>query len=88
MKKGKTETGFAFTLDENVFDDMELLEMLVGIDKGDATELPAVVARILGEDQKKKLYDHCRGEDGRVPVSRVGAEIAAIFAAFDKSKKS
>lgn len=88
MKKGKTETGFAFTLDENVFDDMELLEMLVEIDKGEASALPAVVTRILGVDQKKKLYDHCREENGRVPVSRIGSEIASIFAAFDKSKKS
>lgn len=88
MKKGKTESGFTFIVDDSVFDDMELLEMLVDIDKGNSAALPGVIAHILGDEQKKKLYEHCRGEDGRVPVSRVGAELAAIFAAFDKSKKS
>lgn len=88
MKKGKTETGFTYALDETVFDDMELLEMLVSIDKGEASELPAVVEKLLGAEQKKRLYEHCRDANGRVPVSRVGAEIAAIFTAFDRTKKS
>ena len=88
MKKGKTSTGFAFTLADNVLDDMELLEELVDIDNGNRTALPGVVRRLLGDDQKKKLYDHCRGEDGRVPVSRVGQELTEIFGAFEQSKKS
>lgn len=87
MKKGKTSTGFTYSIDESVFDDMELLEMLSEVDKGDTSMLPGIIVRLFGEDGKKKLYDHCR-EDGRVPITRIGQELAEIFGGSDESKKS
>ena len=87
MKRGKTSTGFSFAMADDVFDDMELLEALTDIDKGNAAALPDVVKRILGEDQKKKLYDHCRDESGKVPISRIGQEISDMFMQSDKAKK-
>lgn len=88
MKRGKTKSGFSFTLDDKVFDDMELLESLVDIDKGNSAALPMVVSKILGKEQKNALYEHCRDDDGRVPVSKVGQELTEIFEAFGESKKS
>ena len=85
--KGKTKSGFAYTLRDGFADDMELLELLVEIDDGNASVLPKVLTRLLGEDQKKKLYDHCRTEDGRVPMSAVAEEVAQIFAAQNATKK-
>lgn len=87
MKEGVTKSGFKFVIEDGVLDDMELLEALVDVDKGNSAALPDVIVRVLGEDQKKKLYDHLR-ENGRVPVSKVGAELAEIFGAFDETKKS
>ena len=88
MKKGTTKSGFKFVIEDGVFDDMELLEALADVDKGNSAALPDVIVRVLGEDQKKKLYDHLRDQNGRVPVSKVGAELAEIFGAFDETKKS
>lgn len=87
MKRGKTSTGFTFALADDVFDDMELLESLVEIDAGNVSTLPDVVTRILGAEQKKKLYDHCRGENGKVAVSRISQELGEMFQQSDKAKK-
>ena len=38
--KGTTATGFSFEIDEEARDDMELLERLVDMSKGDLTALP------------------------------------------------
>lgn len=83
----KTKTGFEYVVDANMGDDMELLELLTQLDGGDATVLPAVLTKILGEKQKKKLYEHCREKDGRVPFSAVSKEIADIFNANNALKK-
>lgn len=85
--KGKTKSGFAYTLRDGFADDMELLELLVEMDDGNPSVLPKVLTRLLGDAQKKKLYDHCRTEDGRVPMSAVAEEVAQIFAAQNATKK-
>ena len=85
--KGKTKSGFAYNLRDGYEDDMELLELLTEMDDGNAAVLPKVITRILGDDQKKKLYDHCRTDDGRVPMTAVAEEIAQIFAQQKATKK-
>lgn len=87
MIEGVTSTGFAFAVDEGVFNDMELFDDLVALDKGDGSILPSLVDRLLG-DQKPALYDHLRGENGRVPIDRVGAAILEIFRALNAGKNS
>lgn len=86
-KRAKTKSGFSFVLRENVGDDMELLEQLRALDKGDYTLMPDVLVKILGEKQKEKLYDHVRTEDGRVPISEVGKELTEIFSLSKAVKK-
>ena len=41
----------------------------------------------LGDEQRKALYDRLRGEDGRVPVESVMADLKDILA-NDSSKNS
>ena len=86
MLKGKTETGFEFEIDEDVKDDMELLDAITYIDKGDWTYVTEVLDRLLGTEQKKKLYDHCRNEKGRAPASVVMQEVKNIFDAVGESE--
>lgn len=89
MSKGKTKSGFSYTISDNLGDDIELLENLTRLDKGEVVVLPDVLKKILGEKQKEKLYEHLRTEDGRVPITAVSEELAEIFAAQgDKAKKS
>lgn len=83
--KGTTKTGFEFVVDEGIRDDMELLELLIAVDKGDWTVTPELVRSLFGDEQKKALYDHCRGENGRVSAEKVFAEIKAVFDAIKNS---
>lgn len=85
MVKGKTETGFSFKIDEEVRDDMELLENLTRMDAGETQLAPKILESLLGAEQKKKLYEHCRGESGRVSATRVFVELKSIFDEIQKS---
>ena len=48
MMQGKTKSGFAYSIPESRLDNMELLEVLVDIDKGNGTQLPAALEMLLG----------------------------------------
>ena len=77
--RGTTNSGFGFELDKDAMNDMELLEELSALDKGDATVLPSVMERLVGAEQKKALYDHVRNEKGRVPIDKIMQEVKEIF---------
>ena len=88
MVKGTTESGFSFEIDENCFDDMELLDKLISADAGNYMALTSVLSAILGDDQKKELYEHVRTKEGRVPITAVTAEVQEIFQAAGKAAKN
>ena len=62
--------GFKIELDENVFDDFELVELYAKVAKnpiwiGDLAE------KLLGAKQKKALIEHLRDENGKVHTTAV-----------------
>ena len=62
--------GFKIQLDENVFDDFELVELYAKVAKnpiwiGDLAE------KLLGTEQKKALVEHLRDENGTVHTTAV-----------------
>lgn len=67
MRKGTTESGFTFEVDEEELNDMEFVELLADAQE-DSLMFPRLIERMLGKDQKKALYDHIRNKKGRVPV--------------------
>lgn len=73
-----TETGLKLDIDENVFDDMELIDALAELEENPIA-ISKVVKMMFGTDGKKHLYDHCRNEKGRVETVRVNNEITDIF---------
>ena len=79
MISGKTESGFEFELDVEVLNDAELIENIKAIDKGDITVLPDIAESVLGQEQKKKLYEHIRSSAGRVKMDILAIEIGEIF---------
>lgn len=87
MVKGKTKTGFKFEFDELKLDDMEFIEMVAGVED-DVTLLPKLLNLVLGKEQKQKLYDHLRTEDGRVPTQAVSEAMEEIFAAAGDQVKN
>ncbi len=85
MLKGTTKSGFAFAVNEAVINDMELLELMAEMDKGHAENLPEVCRRILGQEQKARLYEHVR-TDGVVPIDKVSLEITEILQSGGQGK--
>lgn len=87
MSKIKTQSGFTCEIDENALDDAELLEDLCALDEGAVYRFPSVIRKLLGEENKKRLYEHLRGEDGRVHTSALSTELQDIFSSLNSKKK-
>ncbi len=87
MYKGETKTGFKFEVPKEALDNMELVDAIAELE-----ENPLMVSKVtkllLGTDQRKKLYDHVRAEDGRVPSEDLSQEIAEIFDAIGDPAKN
>ena len=84
----KTSTGFEFTVPEGVADDMELLDALIDIDDGNLSGLRKAMTMLLGEDQRKALYEHCRSKTGRVSASAVLGAFKEILEAMGGEVKN
>lgn len=86
MLRGKTESGFAYEIDEEVMDDYDFLEILCKIDDGDTALTVKMVDMLLGEKQKEELKNHLRTENGRVSAKKMLAEVMEIFRATKEGK--
>lgn len=76
--KGKTPAGFEFEVDTIVIHDMEVIDALA--EMGDNPLLISKASlKILGKEQRAKLYDHIRDKDGRVPDGTFSDEFAFIM---------
>lgn len=78
MLKIELSNGFKFDFDETVLDNMELVDALAECEDNELA-ITKVCTLILGKEGKKKLYEHLRKEDGRVPVQDVIDTIKEIF---------
>lgn len=76
--KGKTSTGFEFDIEDERLDDMELVDIMAEIDENPLL-MSKLCKMLLGDEQKKRLYDHLRSEDGRVPIEAATNAIQEIF---------
>lgn len=85
---GKTKSGFEFDVPKSVIDDMRVLDAVVELESGNSLAISRLCDQILGAEGKKKLYEHIKMEDGRVPISAVSEEIGEIFRAFGKPGKN
>ena len=87
MIEGQTSTGFAFSIDETVLDNMELLDAIAESEE-DPIGISRVCVLLLGKDGRRQLYDHLRQEDGRVPVEAVSQAMVEIFHAGGNKGKN
>lgn len=87
MYSGTTASGFRYDIDEKNTDNMELVDAIAEVIDGDSLAVSKVCRLILGDAQRKRLYDHLRTADGRVPVEAVTREIIEIFSGAAKGKK-
>lgn len=87
MLEGKTKSGFAFCVDENRINNMEYIEC-VAVVENDLSVLPRMLTLLLGDEQKRALYDHVRTEDGRVPIDAIEKEFYDIMSGNEELKNS
>ena len=78
MIKGTTTSGFDFAFDENTLNNMEFVDALAEVDENPLL-ISKVVKMMFSPEEKKRLYNHIRTEDGRVPVEALGDEMREIF---------
>ena len=84
----KTKSGFEFDIAPEALDDMELVDAIADMDSS-PVGISKVLKIMLGNDERRRLYDHVRDDAGRVPASRVAAELEDIFSLLtDELKKS
>ena len=86
MIKVKTESGFECEINENVLDDAEILDVFVELEDGNPVHITTAVKKILRDDYKR-LYDHIRTGDDRVPLTALAAEMAEIVSKASEIKK-
>ena len=87
IKKGITASGFEFEIDDAVINDMELIDAIADSMDDNPLAFSKVCAKLLGSEQRKKLYDHVR-ENGRVPLEKISTEITDIFNSFGDTGKN
>lgn len=88
MKEGKLKNGFKYEVDEAVLDDMELIDAIAGAQTGNPAMVSGVVLSLLGKEQRDKLYEHVRGENGRVSATEIVEIVAEIFEALGEQGKN
>ncbi len=88
MQKVITKSGFECLVDKKQMDDMELVDKIAEADAGNPLAVSAVIEKVLGKEQKAKLYNHLRNEDGRVPIEKVGEEIVEIITSLGNEGKN
>ena len=86
MVTGVTKSGYEFSVEEENFNDLELMDMLADMEENPLL-LGKVIERILGKDEKKKLYDSMRNEKGRVPIEAAQDALDTIFNSNTEGKK-
>ena len=77
--KGKLKSGFDFEVDDEVCDDMEMVDALAEAQSTNPLAISIVVHKLLGDEQKKALYDQLRRPNGTVPVEEVTKSVVEIF---------
>lgn len=75
---GKLQSGFEYEIGDDVLDNMELVDAIAEADENPVA-ISKVVKLLLGENQRRKLYDHLRTEKGNVPLKAVSEAVAEIF---------
>lgn len=91
MLTGTTKSGFEYAIEDNRLDNMELLDAFTELSDDEAESALAVskvCLLMLGKQQRKRLYDHLRREDGTVPTKEVGETIMEIMQASQAGKNS
>lgn len=84
--KGVTSTGFQYEVELSRIDNMEFIERIADLAdmEENGKEIVATIKLmedVLGENQKKRLYNHVRTDEGNAPILAVSKEFEEILQA-------
>ena len=88
MITAKTESGFSIELEDDALEDQELFDAISGMQDGNVFSMSHLTERLLGTEGRKKLYDHLRTADGRVPVVALSNALGELMESFSAGKNS
>lgn len=86
--KGKLKNGFKWDVDVKVLNDMELIDAVAEAESENPAKISVVIKKLLGEKQRKALYDHIRDEDGIVPADVLADCVVEIITALGEPGKN
>ena len=75
-------------MDENALDNMELIDAMAEAQSDNPAMFSKAVVLLLGKDQRDRLYDHIRKDDGRVSIEEVTNAFVEIFETLGESGKN
>lgn len=79
MKLIKLENGLELEVNEANLNNMELVDALAEMEEDDALAISKVVKLLLGDANRKKLYNHLRDENGSVPIEKVVNSVEEVL---------
>ena len=81
--------GVTLDIDKSVLDNMELVDALTEMQSDeDVMSVSKVTKLVLGEENRRKLYEKLRTDKGNVPVAEVSEAVKAVFEALGDSSKN
>lgn len=92
MEEGKKmivlSDGYEITIDSELLDDWDFLEILREIDKGKAGLIVDAMPMMLGDKQFADLKTHLRNENGKLKATDMVNVLYEILNASDETKNS
>lgn len=86
MISGVTKNGFKFEITDERTDNMELIDALADIDDGNPLAVSKVLTLLLGPEQKKKMYEFVRSEEGIVSAQAISEMLLEILSTKKETK--
>lgn len=77
--EGITKSGFKYTIDENIAEDYEFVELLCDIADEHFERFPKLADMLLGKAQTTALKAHLKDLNGRVTTKAMVSEIFEII---------
>ena len=86
--KVKTSEGLEIEVNKDAFDDMEAIDVLTDLVDGNPLAISRVCNLIMDKNEKKKLYDFYRGNDGKVHVEKFVEVLTEIMTSLGEEEKN
>lgn len=84
----KTEEGLEIEVIDNAFDSIETLDALADLADEDPFAIPRLGKLLFTKEEKKKLYDYYRDENGRVSIEKYSKVLADIMSKLGTKEKN